>query len=230
MIAATIVQITFGCWLTVLVDAQCTTITGTDFRGNDLKGRSTARTPEACCSDCAKTPGCTAWTLWVGGPSCYLKHNDSGRIAAQGHVSGTVANPLPPLPDTSALVNATDCEMRTLIVEYAISVNTNINADKARVMIAALEGDPKMGTGCRINSSWAELHSLKSQSKNITSKVRHQNRPSFTVYADSIHGNDSATGTENAPFKTIQRAIEAVRSANVGMYITGRSTLIVCCI
>jgi hypothetical protein len=36
-------------------------------------------------------------------------------------------------------------------------------------------------------------------------------RQSIEFFADAAHGDDSAAGTETAPFKTVERAVEAVR-------------------
>lgn len=128
----------------------CALVNGTDFTGNDIAlGKST--TVAGCCSECAAMPGCAAFTVWLGGPQCYLKHNASGRSASVNHTSGTVPDPLPPPPPSptpfnpTALKNETDCRMRSLLVAYAAGINSNIDQRMAVEMIDALAGDPMMG-------------------------------------------------------------------------------------
>jgi hypothetical protein len=92
---------------------------GFDYDGDDLKG-STAKTKEECCADCKSTTGCRAWTLWEGGPSCYLKKDAKGRVASAGHVSGVVAGPSPtpaPPPSPPTIRSTTDCAMRSFFIE-----------------------------------------------------------------------------------------------------------------
>jgi hypothetical protein len=55
---------------------SCTFEKGVDYAGHDLKSATATNTTE-CCSICAVTPGCTAWTLQ--GVGCYLKDSDAGR-------------------------------------------------------------------------------------------------------------------------------------------------------
>ena len=115
-----------------------------------------SKTYPDCCAECARTPGCAAFTLWTGGPQCYLKYNASGSRPLAGHVSGTVPNPLPPPPDTKQFQNETDCLMRSFFVEYAAAVNP-IAAQPQHVaeMIAALSGDPMMGDGCVVKPDFS---------------------------------------------------------------------------
>jgi hypothetical protein len=89
---------------------NCTYEEGFDYTGDDLKdGKAT--TKEECCAECKATTGCTAWTLWEGGPACYLKKDSKGRVASAGHVSGVV--PLSP----PSIESATDCAMRSFFIE-----------------------------------------------------------------------------------------------------------------
>ena len=184
----------------------------TDFTGNDIR-RSDAKTPEACCADCAATPSCGAWTLWQGGPSCYLKYNASGRSASTGHVSATVTNPLPPPPDFHQLQNATDCLMRRLFVQFGASVNPNIDAVRAQQMAEALRGDPIMGAGCVIDVAVPPPSSGAAASPRA---VRSPAKGKAAFFVDAARGDDGAAGTEAAPFRTVPHAVAAVRAAQQG--------------
>lgn len=83
----------------------------TDFFGNDLHAAK-ATTPEECCAACTNTDGCKAWTLWEGGPQCYLKTSDHGRRTKEQHTSGRRAEPSP-----SGCASDLDCSLNGLCGE-----------------------------------------------------------------------------------------------------------------
>lgn len=163
--------------------------------------------------------------------------------------------------------------MRSLFVSYAATVNPIVDAVKRRAMAEALEGDPMMGAGCRVdgvapsppaptpppppypnvhcgavcNGTWwsslcptdrvdpgtcmacnmahnAELVARGCAGNNCWSAYCDGQWPAtrssvdaggdpLQFVADPVNGNDSAAGTLAAPFKTVLRAVEAVRNA-----------------
>ncbi|TMW65488.1 hypothetical protein Poli38472_008130 [Pythium oligandrum] len=72
---------------------------GVDYYGNDIKNIR-GIDQGACCDECGKTSGCTAYT-WVpkesdGKSVCYLKTSWAGRKDSAGLFSGRVKDPSPP--------------------------------------------------------------------------------------------------------------------------------------
>jgi hypothetical protein len=185
---------------------------GMDYTGNDIKHggvKNGILTPAQCCAACAAAAGCNAWTLWVAGKQCYLKANAAGRTLAVNHTSGNYSGAHPPSPpDYSALVNDTDCRMRSLFVEYAARVNPNVGAQRAREMAEALSGDPKMGAGCRVQVPAVVARAAPPLPAAPAAGAR--------VFADATKGSDEAAGTEAAPFKTVHRAVAAIRAGKAG--------------
>ena len=165
---------------------------------------------DGCCAECTNTPGCNVFSVWLGNPpalpaQCYLKKSAAGKRTSANHTSGAVANPA---PDPAQLLNATDCAMRSLFVEYAAHVNPNVDEAMAREIIDALAGDPKMGRGCVI-----EPPQLSPQPGAPTAPLP---RGGVQFFADAVEGDDSAAGSEQTPFKTVHRAVQAVRAASPG--------------
>ena len=196
-----------------LAGPTCQTFNATDFTGDDIKvGTSTTATE--CCTECSLTPGCAAWTLWSGGPTCYLKKDNKNAHASVGHISGLVDNPMPPgpAPGPKMLQTQTDCLMRSVIVEYAHSINPNIGAPEVAAMIDALQGDPMMGSGCVVVAP--PERDEKKQRR--AARARTPSADGVQFFADAVHGDDSNPGTLAAPFKTVAKAVAAVRAAGKG--------------
>ena len=215
--------------------------TGIDYQGNDI-GVGKAKTVSDCCAECAATPGCAAFTVWMGGPQCYLKRNASGRRAASNHTSGKVDHPM---PSPATFIADTDCAMRSLLVAYAASVNPMVNSERQRQMVEALMGDPKLPPGCVINSTTIYPYtksnservvvagkktsddSVRAIKRNYTDPAASPSSPAnnsagdadgsgggggLEYFVDAAHGSDSASGTIAFPFKTIEHAVATVRA------------------
>jgi hypothetical protein len=93
-----------GFFQCVVPPAQCSQqFTNTDFYGEDIKTVYGIQ-PAECCTQCAQTAGCTAYTFVnsnPGSPACYLKKGSSDKRVAVGAVSGIV-NGNTPSPTTVA--------------------------------------------------------------------------------------------------------------------------------
>lgn len=81
-----------GFYQCITTPAQCSKqFTNVDFYGNDLKTVYGLQ-PSDCCAECAKTPGCKAYTFVNGNPgrpACYLKSvADGNKQEKKGVVSG----------------------------------------------------------------------------------------------------------------------------------------------
>lgn len=75
---------------------QCRVQTNVDYYGDDLK-KVTGLTPGSCCDECAKTPGCEAYTFVNDDPEgrqCYLKKSANDRRTKIGVISGSIV-PVP---------------------------------------------------------------------------------------------------------------------------------------
>ena len=193
----------------------CKTLNSTDFKGDDIKV-GTSKTATECCTECSLTPGCAAWTLWTGGPQCYLKKDSKGSAPSSGHISGLVDNPLPPGPAPGpkpSLQNETDCLMRSLIVDYAQTINPNVGAPEVAAMIDALQGDPMMGAGCVVVAPAPKTRRAGAPS---SAPAPQRSAAAVQYFADAAKGSDGNAGTEAAPFKTVLKAVEAVRAAAAG--------------
>lgn len=138
---------------------------------------------------------------------------------------GPSPGPTPP-PAPPGIVNDTDCFMRSLFVEYAAAVNPNVDGVKAQAMIDALAGDPLIGAGCNIRKpAWTVLRANAESSgaarraaAATTAAYRGENadaKATVQFFVDAANGNDlHNAGTEAAPFKTVQRGVNAVRAAS----------------
>jgi hypothetical protein len=84
--------------------AQCTQqLPNIDLYGNDIKTVYGLQ-PDACCTECTKTPGCKAYTFVnsnPGQPACYLKNAVGTQSASVGAVSGIVNGGVTPPPPTT---------------------------------------------------------------------------------------------------------------------------------
>lgn len=108
------------------------------------------------------------------------------------------------------LVNATDCLMRSYMIERALEVNGALSNTQVAAMIDALSGDPTMGAGCIVNSPRVSLSTLvKHETTSLTAAT-----PTF--FCDAVNGNDANDGTLVSPFLTVGRGIAAVRAAGQG--------------
>ena len=77
--------------------SQCTKqFTDISFDGQDLV-EVKANQPSECCSICASTKGCKAYSYdnySNGSPVCKLKSGSDSHVQAKGYVSGIVNNPM----------------------------------------------------------------------------------------------------------------------------------------
>lgn len=67
---------------------------GVDYNGNDLAHFVGMKLPDECCSKCAVTSSCAAFTFinsgWDGQTHCYLKTGTGTKTSVAGAVSATV--------------------------------------------------------------------------------------------------------------------------------------------
>jgi hypothetical protein len=85
---------------------QCSSEAGVDYYQSNSPSVA-AGSLEECCSACAATQGCVAWT-WDYSATCWLKSDASGRRANPGVVSGNVTGHPPPAPlPSGGAVNVT---------------------------------------------------------------------------------------------------------------------------
>jgi len=78
-----------GCTCEIPPSSRCTVVSNTNIVGNNLQSVS-ASSNDACCTACAQTQSCAAWTLSSG--TCYLKSSSSGMVNATGQTSGYFPN------------------------------------------------------------------------------------------------------------------------------------------
>lgn len=122
----------------------------------------------------------------------------------------------PSLLDPNALKNASDCFLRSYVVERALAVNPYLTAAQVSAMIDALSGDPLMGSGCIVSAPPAEVVGTAAD----TTKTVTEGGAVF--FADAARGDDANNGSLVAPFLTVGRAVAAVRSAGGGGVINLR--------
>lgn len=103
--------------------------------------------------------------------------------------------------------------MRSLLVEYAHAVNPNIAAAEVGEMIDALAGDPIMGEGCTIQPPKDGPRPIPQATTHAAKRAANG---AVHFFADSSRGSDTNAGTEDAPFRTVARAVEAVRAEKAG--------------
>jgi hypothetical protein len=117
-----------------------------------------------------------------------------------------------------------DCEMRELLIQYSAQINPNLSSAKLQMIADALNGTPEKTPGCNVTVPTDLLQSrshlprfqIFPLSKEIASAAS-------TFYVDYNNGNDSNSGNQASPFKTIQKALDSTRSGGSGGNIILRS-------
>ena len=141
----------------------CTFEDNTDFNGNDLKPGGDSHptnTSAACCTMCADTAGCNAFTFMPAASLCFLKSSDAGRRGMSTYTSGKPpAVPTPP-PTPWSCHTDDDCSLN------GVCSGGTCACDKpwGGVDCALLQFDPapvtECGKGCiyhggaSANTSW----------------------------------------------------------------------------
>lgn len=96
--------------------SQCSQqLTNVDLAGDDLKTVYGIQ-PSECCSQCAQTPGCKAYTFVnsnPGQPACYLKSAVGERRTKVGAVSGVVNGGAPTSPPVTPPTTTTPTPVTT---------------------------------------------------------------------------------------------------------------------
>ena len=125
--------------------------------------------------------------------------------------------PVPPPSPAPGPASAYDCVLRSYFVERAAQVNPNIDANRAQQIVDALAGDPSLPANCVVKPP-STLPAAHSEGVSMTAKARARvAETGRTVYADSSKGNDSTgDGSIGRPFRTIERALHAVRVSGPG--------------
>jgi hypothetical protein len=80
----------------------CSLLPSTDCTGGDI-GNQHATTPQACCTLCATTPGCNAFSHNAMGPTCYFKSGCPTKAPAP---SSTTAGVVPRTPPGSPCIGS----------------------------------------------------------------------------------------------------------------------------
>ncbi len=106
-----------------------------------------------------------------------------------------------------------DCGARNLAVEFAASSNPDISAFHLQEIADALNGSPEKTPGCNVTVPPSLL-----KSRGAIPRFRSYPLPTAgaTFYVDYVRGSDSAAGTQAAPFKTVQKGLDATRAGGGG--------------
>ena len=191
---------------------------------------SVAGCSAACCNE---RQGCSVWVYntegqgkdkrcWSGTCDTPLSGKSKGWVGgavpapppAPGPAPGPGPGPGPrPPPGPPSAAAGYDCGMRSYFVERAVQVNVNIDAARARLIVDALAGDPSLPAGCVVKAP-----SLSPTKKGRAASVATEDvATGVVVFADANNGSDSAgDGTIAKPYKSAERALEAVRASRNG--------------
>ena len=86
----------------------CSLLPSTDCTGGDI-GNQIATTPQACCTLCATTPGCNAFSHNAMGPTCYFKSGCPTKAPAPtSTTAGVVARTPPGSPCIGSITMTTE--------------------------------------------------------------------------------------------------------------------------
>ena len=107
----------------------------------------------------------------------------------------------PGLSDRSSF----DCKMRQLAMDYAHKIQPWLSATKSQELADALNGAVE-AQGCNVSAKTTSQRSPKPPSFPDTVAA------SAVFYVDTNKGSDTNTGSMDAPFQTIPKAVSAARS------------------
>ena len=148
---------------------------------------------------------CSSRTPYVmgltGGGVCLLLLWLTLAVVTSGHLKGPSGNPHPDPPNLSAL----DCAVGKLAAAFAKSRFPNDPAGVEAGVSRALHADGPDCAGPVPNGGYPELQGGYPKP--------HTPRPGeVAFYVCATQGNDTASGTLRAPFRTVHRARDAVRA------------------